>query len=154
MNVARYILISIILIFSVPILAYTPATSYTISISNQEQPFSTNHTRSSHTTYGTQIESQTSTFHTSSFPSTNIYNTHSIVSSSAPQMATTTYDDNYNLGGIRNRAASFDDLFADGGLPDNPDEPLATPLGDTPLVFILLLIAIYACLRSSRHIVA
>ena len=137
-----------------PIKAYPYATYYAVPVSNQKQPISTIHTRSSHINYQTQVESKTATYQISSRPSTNMYNTSSIVSS-APQMATTTYDANYDLGGISNRAgAAFDDLFADGGLPEKPDEPMATPIGDIPLVFMLLLIALYAYQHVNKHSVA
>ena len=52
-------------------------------------------------------------------------------------MATTTFDANYN---INNRKASDDDPFGGGdiGGVENPDEP-NMPLGDAPILFILLL---------------
>ena len=61
------------------------------------------------------------------------------------QMAITTFDANYSVNGIRNKMAA-DDPFGGGdiGGTPNPIEPgQDLPLGDTPILFILLMALSY-----------
>ena len=75
-----------------------------------------------------------------------------VASSSVPQIATTTYDPDYVVGSISNRAQAQDKPFTDGVLPGNPEEPM--PLGDIPLVFMIILSAIYGYFRLHKQVVA
>ena len=115
----------------------------------------TSHPSSSqHATTQQPLALASPTYHAAPLQQTNMRQAPSIAvaSSSVPQMATTTYDPDYVVGSISNRAQASDNPFIDGELPDNPEEPM--PLGDIPLVFMIILSASYGYSRLHKQVVA
>lgn len=109
---------------------------------------------SQHATTQQPLALASPTYHATPLQQTSMRQAPSIAvaSSSVPQMATTTYDPDYVVGSISNRAQASDNPFIDGELPDNPEEPM--PLGDIPLVFMIILSVFYAYFRLHKQVVA
>ena len=75
-------------------------------------------------------------------------------STAVAPLAVTTYDENYSINSgiskITNRRNS-DDPFGGGTLPENPIEP-GTPVGDVPVLMMILLALIYAIRKNMKRI--
>ena len=98
-----------------------------------------------------QMIAQNTNYKVKPFTIASTINTSAIGSVNVASIATTTYDEGYNIGGIRqinNRRNAID--LGDGNLPENPMEP-GTPVGDVPWIFMLLLCLAYPlCKRVKR----
>ena len=75
-------------------------------------------------------------------------------STAVAPLAVTTYDENYSINSgiskITNRRNSSDP-FGGGTLPENPIEP-GTPVGDVPVLMMILLALIYAIRKNMKRI--
>ena len=75
-------------------------------------------------------------------------------STAVAPLAVTTYDENYSINSgiskITNRRNSGDP-FGGGTLPENPIEP-GTPVGDVPVLMMILLALIYAIRKNMKRI--
>ena len=99
-----------------------------------------------------QMIAQNTNYKVKPFTMASTINTSVIGSVNVASIATTTYDEGYSIGGIRqiNNRRNSDNPFGDQNLPINPVEP-GVPVGDTPWIFMLLLCLAYPlCKRVKR----